>query len=232
MTAMSIHAIDRLDFTVDTWRWPFADERRAEIDKHFAALRERRPQIWNGRVLLMRERSLSERSLSGAWFETAFADFLAWLDWGFPDASVTNCFAMGALRAADGAFLLGVMGGHTVNAGKVYFAAGTPDPTDVVHGRVDLARSVLREVEEETGLTIEDYTPEGGWHAVITGVRIALMKVLAAPVPADALRARILAHLAGQHEPELADIRIVRGPADLDPMMPEFVKAFLAHSWR
>ena len=31
------------------------------------------------------------------------------------------------------------------------------------------------------------------------------------------LRARILEHLAREREPELADIRIVRGPADLDP---------------
>jgi hypothetical protein len=29
----------------------------------------------------------------------------------------------------------------------------------------------------------------------------------------------------------LADIRIVRGPADLDPMMPPFVTAFLNGVW-
>jgi len=66
----------------------------------------------------------------------------------------------------------------------------------------------------------------------VLGPRIAMMRLLAAPVPAEALRARILAHLARQREPELADIRIVRGPADLDPMMPEFVHAFLGYIWR
>ena len=32
--------------------------------------------------------------------------------------------------------------------------------------------------------------------------------------------------------PELADIRIVHGPADFDPMMPPFVTAFLSHALR
>ena len=59
---------------------------------------------------------------------------------------------MGALRASDGAYLLGVMGPQTVNAGKVYFPAGVPDLDDIVDDRVDLARNVRREMAEETGL--------------------------------------------------------------------------------
>ncbi len=50
---------------------------------------------------------------------------------------------MGAVRASDGAFLLGVMGAHTANAGKIYFPAGTPDPDAMSSGEtVDLAGSV------------------------------------------------------------------------------------------
>ena len=44
--------------------------------------------------------------------------------------------------------------------------------------------------------------------------------------------ARILDFLAAQTTPELADIRIVRGRTDLDPMMPPFVTAFLSHALR
>ncbi len=88
----------------------------------------------------------------GAYLETRFSRFIAWRDFGFPDRTMRNCFAMAALRAADGAFLLGVMGAHTANAGKVYFPAGTPDLDDVVGDRVDLAGSVARELGEETGL--------------------------------------------------------------------------------
>ena len=156
---------------------------------------------------------------------------MAWRDWGFPDAAATNCFAMAALRAADGAFLLGVMAEHTANAGRIYFPAGTPDPDDVVGAAVALDGSVSRELEEETGLRRDELAADAGWHAVLAGRRIALMKTLRARENADELRARIVAYLARQQQPELSDIRIVRGPADFDPMMPDFVRAFLTHAW-
>lgn len=168
----------------------------------------------------------------GTCFETAFADFVAWRDWGFPDRTVANLFGMGALRCADGAFLLGVMAAHTVNAGRVYFPAGTPDPSDIVDGRLDLGGNVLREITEETGLGTGDFAITPGWHAVLAGASIAMMRVLSAHQPAAVLRERILAHLAREQQPELADIRIVRAASDLDPMMPDFVTAFLAHIWR
>ena len=91
--------------------------------------------------------------LRASYFETDFASFLAWRDWGFPDRDVFNGFGMGALRCSDGAFLLGEMADHTANAGRIYFPAGTPDLDDVKLGAVDIAGSIAREIEEETGLT-------------------------------------------------------------------------------
>ena len=89
--------------------------------------------------------------LSGAYSEADFASFVAWRDWGFPDTSVRNCFPMAALRSSDGAFLLGVMGAHTANAGHIYFAAGTPDPNDIVGDTVDLEGGVMRELDGRNG---------------------------------------------------------------------------------
>jgi hypothetical protein len=66
---------------------------------------------------------------------------------------------------------------------------------------------------------------------VLSGARIAHIKTMRAGEDAAALRRRILDTLARQQKPELSDIRIVRGPADLDPMMPAFVKAFLTAVW-
>jgi len=170
--------------------------------------------------------------LRGTYFEVGFAEFLAWRDWDFPDPAVVNCFAMGALRASDGAYLLGVMSDHTVNAGRIYFPAGTPDPHDVRGETVDLFGNVMRELAEETGLTAHDVSVAPGWHAVLESSRIALMKRVDVPCPASQVRTRILGHLAREAQPELSDIRIVRSAADLDHNMPRFVSAYLLHMWR
>ncbi|HVY56942.1 MAG TPA: NUDIX hydrolase [Xanthobacteraceae bacterium] len=231
MSGLDVIPIDHLDLAFVPKPWAFAAERRAEIDAHFAARRRAIPQLWNGRVLLLHEAEVTGTTLRGAFFETDFASFVAWRDWGFPPAAAVNCFAMGALRTSDGAFLAGVMGPHTANAGRVYFPAGTPDPGDVADGRVDLAGSVIRELAEETGLGPDDVHREPGWHAVLTGPRIALIKTLHVEETAEALRARVVRFLAQEAEPELADMRILRGPGDLDPMMPDFVPAFLHRMW-
>jgi 8-oxo-dGTP pyrophosphatase MutT (NUDIX family) len=231
MTSLRIVPVDRLDVSFTPYAWPFAEARRGDIATHFEARRQATPQIWNGRILLMRDFAIADGVLRGCYFETGFADFLAWRDWNFPDPAVVNCFAMGALRSSDGAFLMGVMGGHTANAGRIYFAAGTPDRDDLRGDTVDLFGNVLREIGEETGFTAADLAVQPGWHAVIDGPRVAVMKPIAVPFEAAEARARMLRHLASENEPELSDIRIVRSAADLDPAMPHFVTAYLTHMW-
>ena len=231
MTAISVVPVERLQLGHSLWEWPFAQARRREIDAHFAQLRRGNPELWNGRVLMLRDFGIEEGVFSGRTFETDFASLLAWRDWDFPDSAVTNVYAMGALRGSDGGFILGEMAAHTANAGRVYFAAGTPDPGDVRGDTVDLLGSVIREVEEETGLTPADFVAGAGWFTVLAGPRIAQMKLLQARVPAEELRERIVSFLTTQEQPELSDIHIVRGPDDLTAAMPAFMAAFLRHVW-
>ena len=54
MTAPVIHRVSGLDLAYQDWHWPFAAQKRAEIDAHFARRPSVPPQIWNGRVLLGR----------------------------------------------------------------------------------------------------------------------------------------------------------------------------------
>src|SRR3982074_1821097 len=115
--------------------------------------------------------------------------------------------------------------------GKIYFPTGVPDPSDIVDGMVDLAGSIRREMAEETGLHADAYEAGQAWYCVLTTPHIAHFKMLHVRETATALRTRIRAHLAGEAQPELADVRIVRGPGDLDPMMPITVRTFLTHVW-
>jgi 8-oxo-dGTP pyrophosphatase MutT (NUDIX family) len=231
MSDISVIPVDRLELAHSSWRWPFASERRGEIDAHFSKVQRQIPALWNGQVLLLRDFHIDDGVFRGACFETDFASFLSWRDWDFPGSGVHNCFGMGVLRGSDGAFVAGVMAPNTANAGKIYFPAGTPDPGDLVGDRLDLTGSVLREVAEETGLTTADFSVDPGWIATLAGPRIAQMKLLRADRPAAALRSRILDHLASEADPELVDVRILRSPADFDPMMPSFMTAFLSYIW-
>lgn len=224
-----IHRVSRLDLPCGGDGWPFAAARKAEIDAHFASARAAKPQLWNGRVLLGRDPRFADGTFAAEYFETDFASFMSWRDWGFPDASVFNGFGMGVLRANDGALVLAEMGAHTANAGKVYFPGGTPDPNDVRNGRLDIEASIIRETEEETGLTPSDYRAADHFHCVVTGRLIAVLRVLEVDMSGDGLRQRIEANLAQQATPELAGIRLVRSRADYTATMPRFVTAYIDH---
>jgi 8-oxo-dGTP pyrophosphatase MutT (NUDIX family) len=227
MSTPVIRRVTALDLAVEAWPWPFAENRRAEIDAHFALKLREKPAMWNGRILLGRNPVFSGERFSASYFETDFASFLAWRDWGFPDKGVFNGFGMAALQSADGAFVLGEMGQHTANAGRIYFPSGTPDLDDIRDGAVDISGSVARELEEETGLAPADYRSEAHWHCVSTGAAVAMIRILRVDMPGEALRARIVGNLALQQAPELSGIHLVRSAGDLTGAMPRFVTAFI-----
>ncbi len=177
----------------------------------------------------MRLRSKAAQ-LGGQCFETRYSAFLSWRDFGFPDRSVWNLFAMPALRAADGAFMLGEMSASTANAGRLYFPAGTPEPSDVSpNGFVDYDGNILRELEEETGLTAAEVTLGVDWTIVSAGPLVACMKVAQSALSAPDLQDRLAAFNALQARPELTRLVPVYGPDDFDSTrMPEFMLRYLS----
>ncbi len=209
--------------------WPFIRNQHQAIADHWRAVSTGKPSVFNGRVLLGHTWHQIDDRLEATFFETDYAAMLGWLAFGEP-GDAWNIFAMAALRSIDGAYLLGEMSGGTAQAGKIYFPAGTPDRGDIIGDTVDLPASVLRELEEETGLTREDVIEAPAWTALITGKKVALMREVRSPLPAEALKNRIEAFLSRDPDAELARMHIVRTDADLDvARMPRATLAFLAH---
>ena len=228
----TIHSVTTLDLVVDDWQWPFAHERRDQIDRYFAVQRAANPALWNGRVLLAREPRFHGDTFSARYFDTDFASFLAWRDWGFPDPTIVNGFGMGALQGGDGGFVMGEMAAHTSNAGRIYFPSGTPDLNDIRDGRVDIAASVAREVEEETGLMPSDYTAGNVWHCVPDGPSVAMIRLLNMASTAEDIRTRIENNLKTQTKAELHAAHVIRGVADITPAMQSYVATFIAAQTR
>lgn len=227
----TIVTLSRIEALVEPYDWVFARQQAAEIDAYWSRISAGKPAMFNGRVMLQHRAAIADGVFRAGYFETDYAAFMSWRDFGHPGPIVRNGFAMAALRAADGAFLCGRMGDHTANPGKVYFAAGTPDRSDVrPGGTLDLAGSVTRELCEETGLTSEEIAVEESWTAVILTGRIAFMRPVSVPLDAETARALMLARIAEQDEPELSDIVIIRSLADCDRYdMPPFMRPYLAH---
>jgi 8-oxo-dGTP pyrophosphatase MutT (NUDIX family) len=225
----TITRLERIEARYEPAIWDFAESQREEIDAHWRKISTEKPTLFNGIVLMQHRWSLENGVYRTAYAPADYASFTAWIRFGQPGAPRRNGFAMGALRAADDAFLLGVMGAHTFNAGKVYFPAGTPDMSDVTsEGEVDLATSAIRELTEETGLQPEELEIGNHWTLVTESYRCAFMKSVQVRHDAETARRLILERLPSGTDGELSDIVIVRSPADInEAMTPEFTKAYL-----
>lgn len=226
-----IEPVDHIDYRYEPRPWPFATEEAGAIDRHWNEITTRNSGLFNGRILIAHRLEIVERGetrvLEGACSDVEYKAFMSWRDFGFPDKEIFNCFAMGALISADGAYMLGEMNVKTASPGKIYFPAGTPDMNDIKGAVVDLEGSILRELEEETGIAPHEVEAGTGWRIVFEGPRVACMKRLDAPWPAEEIEARFHAFINGQEEPELVALHQVRSLTGLDSArMPDFILSY------
>lgn len=188
-----------------------------------------KPAMFDGRVLLGESVELDGSALRVAFREVGFST-LVWLRTLPPeDLRLFNVFGAAAVVSSDRAVLLGRMARHTANACQVYFPCGTPDLGDAREGRVDIEGSLLRELEEETGLAAPTVHATSQAFAVFDGRIVAFIRSLRASLDAEALGDLVRARLRAEARPELDDILFARAAADLPPSAPAFVSAALEH---
>ena len=221
--------VERVEARLVERDWPWAIAEANTIRRFWSEALAARPKSFDGEVLIACALDIRGGLCRTDFMRARYSAFLTWLCTGCPDKSVINGFAMAALQGRDGAFVLGVMGPQTQNAGQIYFAAGTPDASAVMEdGRVDLEGSLMRELLEETHLLRGEVDLRPGWTIVRDGQKVAFLRPARLAMTGEEARRTIRERLAREHEPELSDIALARGPADIDEArMPGFLKLFL-----
>lgn len=215
-------------------RYPFPAALLERIAPHWQEKIAGNPHLWNGRILSMIAPtwpggvSIRHGRLTAAVLEDDYAAFIAWRDWNFPEIGIRNSFGAALIRGSDGALVYGVMDARTANAGRIYPPSGSLEPRDLDGDRVDLIRSMEREMREETGLSATD-AGVGATFAVLAGPQVAICRVYQFDETAAMLAERIRATLPTL-DPELTDVVIVRRGEDLDPLRaPPFAMLAARH---
>jgi ADP-ribose pyrophosphatase YjhB (NUDIX family) len=159
-----------------------------------------------------------------------FKAFLFWKELGCPDRSMFDVFGSALIRADDGAILLGRQKSG-INAGLVYLPGGFIDQRDVDEaGQVDISASVLREVEEETGLSRHQLGVRDGFLVTTIGAQISIALELVADGDAETVQRQIREVLATEAEPELDEIVSVRKWAEVEALpVPAYARVLLAY---
>lgn len=220
-----------LNFDARVLPEPFVPSReeRAEIDAAWADVLSKTPEAFDGPILLARDVSFEDGVVRIAYVRTSYATLVWRRSLGFPESGLGNAFGAAVVISSDGATLLGRMGRATVNAGQLYFPCGTPDPTDIVDGRVDLEGSIVRELAEETGLAAPLVRPSERRIVVATGGLVACLRRFDTELDAEALAAAARAHLASEADPELGGVEIAFSADELTAASPHYVRAALLH---
>jgi 8-oxo-dGTP pyrophosphatase MutT (NUDIX family) len=127
--------------------------------------------------------------------------------------------------------LLGRQRAGNLNAGLVYLPGGFIDPRDRdEEGRVDIRASVLREVEEETGLKAHTLAVSEAFLITRVGQQVSIAVELVGDGDAGQMMTFMREAVADEAAPELDEIVAVRTVADLERLpMPEYAQVLLRH---
>ncbi|WP_208995000.1 GNAT family N-acetyltransferase [Pseudovibrio sp. Alg231-02] len=226
-----IHEIADVSLNLNTSDcWDFATNNSEAIKENWQTLISDNPDLWDGKVLSLYQYSLDQKQFSGDLVEINYSEFLAWRDWGFPDRSAKNLFGCAVLRSSQGHLVFGKMAGNTATAGQVYPPGGNLDLNDITpSGKVDIFGSIARELEEETGLTL-DQGELGDVFAIEDGPRLAIARILTLQLTSDEILSKIAHFNANQKKPELEEAVIVKSREDLkDYSVPPYALALTAH---
>jgi 8-oxo-dGTP pyrophosphatase MutT (NUDIX family) len=215
--------VERIDVRLDMGVHPFERNHAQAIEENWRRETTRNPALFDGTVVLLSSLAYRGGELSGTCHPVRFATFMHWRN-NRETPGTAHAFAHAMLVSGDGALVAIRMGSHTVSAGRVYFAAGSFEPSDFFDGQVDVDYNMVREVREETGIDLERAARGQRCHVLATLRGTVIFRRYRMVESADAIAALIERHVANEAEPEISGPVIIRSADDLpEGLMPHML---------
>ncbi|RVD64889.1 hypothetical protein [Mesorhizobium sp. M7A.F.Ca.ET.027.03.2.1] len=206
--------VDDIDVRLDPGPHPFARDNAEAIAENWQHEIAANPALFDGMVVLLSQLAYRDSRLIGRCHAVNYSTFMLWRK-RRENSGAEHAYAHAMLVAGDNALVAIRMGPHTVNAGRVYFAAGSFEPVDFRDGLVDVDFNMMREVREETGLDLSGVERGKRYHAMSTSSGTVIFRRYHEMAPADEIARRISAFVATETEPEIEGPVIIRHAADL-----------------
>jgi ADP-ribose pyrophosphatase YjhB (NUDIX family) len=225
----AVHRVATCQLRVGGGTWDYASANAASVDEAWQRATAENPGFFNGVIHLVDDLEIDATNLRASLLATDFKSYLFWREAGFPETGVLDGFGSALIKSSDGAILLGRQRAGNINGGLAYLPGGFIDGRDVDGaGRIDIAASIARELEEETGLTPADLQVQPGFLVTQTRAHISIAVTCLGKADATALKARIERHIAADPASELTEIVIVRRAADLQGLaMPDYARVLV-----
>ena len=206
--------VDAIDVRLDPAPHPFERDNQQAIAENWRRETSVKPALYDGTVVLLSALSYRDNRLTGRCHAVKYSTFMLWRK-NREASGAEHAYAHAMLVAGDNALVAIRMGSHTVNAGRVYFAAGSFEPVDFRDGLVDVDFNMIREVGEETGLDLSAAERDRRYHALSTSSGTVIFRRYQVAGTADELARRISVFVAAEADPEIEGPVVIRNAADL-----------------
>jgi 8-oxo-dGTP pyrophosphatase MutT (NUDIX family) len=215
----AILPVDDIDVVLDPSPHPFERDNGEAIAANWQREIVAKPALFDGTVVLLSELGYTGGRLFGRCHAVRYSTFMYWRTDRV--GTVAHAFAHPMLVTNDNALIAIRMAAHTVNAGRVYFAAGSFEPEDFPGGRVDPHGNMVREVMEETGLDISGVRRGERHYALATERGTVIFRRYFLDEDAETIASRIRDFVASEVEPEIEVPVVIRHAHDLpEGLMP------------
>ena len=218
--------VDAIDVRLDPGPHPFASDNEQAIAENWQREIAANPALFDGTVVLLSQLAWRDNRLVGRCHAVNYSTFMLWRQ-RRENSGAEHAYAHAVLVAGDNALVAIRMGPRTVNAGRVYFAAGSFEPIDFRDGLVDVDFNMIREVREETGLDLSAARRGVRWHALSTASGTVIFRRYHVDEPADEIARRISAFVATEIDPEIEGPVIIRHAADLPEGLSPHMKPLI-----